>query len=139
MEPGEYRIVNTRSKGAICERAVCAMSLAERTGGLLGRECLPSGEALLIVSPPWLRVMWLHTFGMRFAIDIVFLNSAMRVLKLEANVVPWRLSAVVLGARYVLEMSCGTIARTGIRCGDTLFASRANTGTSAENEQTGQV
>lgn len=87
---------------------------AKRRKGLLGRDRLPAGEGLWIV--PCEAV---HTFGMRFAIDLVYLDRHMRVKKVKSNVPPWRLSAC-LSAHSVLELAPGTICSTETRPGDTL-------------------
>ncbi len=120
MRAGKYRVVNGNSNLVICESAVCAVTLAERARGLLGRPGLASDEGLLIVSPSWLPLMWLHTFGMRFAIDMIFMDAQLRVLKMNANVRPRRVSSIVPGARYALETASGTIAKSGTQCGDKL-------------------
>src|SRR5271170_6241820 len=90
---------------------------AKRRKGLLGRERLPAGEGLWIV--PCEAV---HTFGMRFAIDLVYVDRNMRVKKVKSNVPPWRLSAC-LSAHSVLELAPGTICSTQTEPGDMLEVS----------------
>ena len=77
--------------------------LWERMVGLLGRRALPSGHGLLIV--PCGAV---HTLGMRFALDLVFLDGAGHVLRCVAGVKPGRFC--VHGgrrARQTLEVQAG--------------------------------
>jgi uncharacterized protein len=93
---------------------------AKRRKGLLGRERLPAGEGLWIV--PCEAV---HTFGMRFAIDLVYVDRNMRVKKVKSNVPPWRLSAC-LSAHSVLELASGTICMTQTKPGDILAFSAAS-------------
>jgi uncharacterized protein len=57
-------------------------------------------------------------FGMRFAIDVVFLGRGEIVVHLEQNLRPWRISRVVPSARSVLELPAGAIARTATQAGD---------------------
>ena len=57
---------------------------------------------------------------MRFAIDAVFLDRAGRVVKVAADLPPWRLAIAARGARDVLELPAGTAARTGTQVGDEL-------------------
>ena len=83
-----------------------------RRKGLLGRECLLPGEGLWI-SP----CESVHTFFMRFAIDLVYLDRKLQVKKVRRNVGPWRLSAC-LTAHSVLELPSGTIAATQTERGD---------------------
>jgi uncharacterized membrane protein (UPF0127 family) len=92
---------------------------ASRRKGLLGRSGLPAGEGLWIV--PCESV---HTFGMKFPIDLVYVDRNKKVKKIRSGVPPWRLSAC-LSANSVLELSSGTIHRTQTRPGDTLEFSPA--------------
>jgi len=92
---------------------------AKRRKGLLGREALSAGEGLWIV--PCESV---HTFGMRFPIDLVYLDRDKRVKKIRNDVPPWRISAC-LSAHSVLELASGSIRRTGTKPGDTLEFSSA--------------
>jgi uncharacterized protein len=87
---------------------------ATRQKGLLGRNHLPAGEGLWII--PCESV---HTFFMRFAIDLVYIDRAMKVRKVRNSVPPWRLSAC-LSAHSVIELASGTIETTQTREGDQL-------------------
>jgi len=90
-----------------------------RRKGLLGREALAQGEGLWIV--PCEAV---HTFFMRFALDLVYLDRRKRVRKVRSAVGPWRLSGC-LSAHSVLELPAGTISATRTERGDTLDISPA--------------
>lgn len=85
-----------------------------RMRGLLGRRSLAPGEGLLLKP-----ASSVHTFFMRFAIDVVFLDRDLRVLSIAANVRPWR-AAGRSGARAALELPAGESERRGLRIGDTL-------------------
>lgn len=87
---------------------------ANRRKGLLGREGLADGEGLWII--PCEAV---HTFWMRFPIDLIYLDRKCRVMKIRSNVRPWRLSAC-LRAHSVIEFDAGTARRTQTSLGDTL-------------------
>ena len=80
--------------------------------GLLGRRELPRDESLLIRPAPSI-----HTFFMRFPIDAVFLSRDGEVLKVAANVKPWRMSSC-RRAYAVLELAAGEAARREIAVGD---------------------
>jgi uncharacterized membrane protein (UPF0127 family) len=97
-----------------------ADSGAKRNKGLLGRESLFPGEGLWII--PCEAV---HTFWMRFPIDLVYLDSKKRIRKLRGEVRPWRLSACI-SAHSVLELPSGTIRDTRTEPGDTLEFSAAS-------------
>jgi uncharacterized protein len=92
---------------------------AKRRKGLLGRAMLAAGEGLWIV--PCESV---HTFGMQFPIDLVYLDCDKRVKKVRNGVPPWRISAC-LSAHSVLELPSGSICRTGTKPGDMLEFSPA--------------
>ena len=79
--------------------------------GLLGRDGLPQGEGLLI--KPCGSV---HTFFMRFPIDVVFLDRELSVLAVRPEVRPWR-TAGTRGGKVVLELGAGEAARLGIAPG----------------------
>jgi uncharacterized membrane protein (UPF0127 family) len=86
----------------------------KRSKGLLGRKGLPPGEGLWII--PCEAV---HTFGMQFSIDLIYLDRKNRIKKLRSEVPPWRLSAC-LSAHSVLELAAGTLRNMQLKPGDTL-------------------
>jgi uncharacterized protein len=100
----------------VCEELLLADGPLSRMRGLLGRRALPSGEGLLLRP-----AASIHTAFMRFAIDAVFLDRDLRVLKVEPRIRPWR-TAGCRGARAVLELSAGESERRGVRPGDRLVA-----------------
>jgi uncharacterized membrane protein (UPF0127 family) len=80
----------------------CAERLPDRMRGLLGRDGLPEGHAL------WIRSCGsIHTVGMRFALDLVFLDRRNRVVRVRRNVPPWRFAMGGRGACSVLEVRAG--------------------------------
>lgn len=83
-----------------------------RRKGLLGRDELAEGEGMWIV--PCEAV---HTFGMHFPIDLIYLSRKHRVKKIRNAVPAWRVSAC-LTAQSVLELPAGTAARTRTQIGD---------------------
>lgn len=110
-----YYQVSNRTRGTVlASRLEVAESGPRRSKGLLGREGLGSGEGLWIV--PCESV---HTFFMRFAIDLVYLDRKNKVKKVRSAVPPWRLSAC-LTAHSVIELPAGTVESTRTRAGDML-------------------
>jgi len=96
-----------------------------RLRGLLGTKRLEPGQGL------WIRPSnQIHMFGMRYAIDLVFLDGAGRVVRLVHSLAPNRTSPRVAGATSVLELPAGTLERTGIAEGD-LVEIDADTGSPA--------
>jgi uncharacterized membrane protein (UPF0127 family) len=98
----------------VCERCLLAETPFARMRGLLGRSGLSSGEGLLL--RPAASV---HTAFMKFAIDVVFLDRDLRVVKVVAELVPWR-TAACRGARAALELPAGEASRRGLREGVSL-------------------
>ena len=108
-----FQVINLRTN-AIVGCVDLADSGPARRRGLLGRKGLDEGEGL------WIKPCEaVHTFGMRFDIDLIFLNRRQIVTKLRANLRPWRIAGSIR-AGSVLEMSPGTIASTSTRSGDQL-------------------
>jgi uncharacterized membrane protein (UPF0127 family) len=110
----KLRIRNLDRGTIIAQIAHIAETSAARRRGLLGTKCLPCGEALWIVP-----CEGIHTIGMQFPIDVVFLSADKRVLKIRHSMPPWRLSSC-LRAHSVLELPSGTAAATGTTAGDRL-------------------
>ena len=88
-----------------------ADSFLARLGGLLARPPLGDDEALVLA--PCSSV---HTLFMRYPIDVVFVDRAGRVLKVAADVAPWR-AAWCFGAHAVLELRAGQARRHGLQPG----------------------
>lgn len=61
-----------------------------------------------------------HTMGMRFAIDVAFLDKQGRVVDMVVPMVPWRLGRTRFRARQVLEAEAGAFVRWGLSVGDVL-------------------
>jgi uncharacterized protein len=59
-----------------------------------------------------------HTLGMGFAIDAVYLDRGMNVIHVESELRPWRFAAVRANAASVLELPCHTAVETGTAVGD---------------------
>jgi len=97
-----------------------ACDSANRRKGLLGRDHLSLGEGLWIIP-----CESIHTFGMQFPIDLIYLDREQRVKKIRSNVLPWRLS-VCLSAHSVIELPGGTVSATGTMPGDLLLSSLEN-------------
>lgn len=88
-----------------------ALKAFERVRGLLFRPPLGVDEAILI--RPCNSV---HMFGMRYAIDVVFLNASNEVVKLVPNLKPWQMAAC-LKSKSVLELPNKSIGQLGLHVG----------------------
>ena len=98
----------------LAEAADIADTSATRRKGLLKRDGLARGEGLWIVP-----CEGVHTFGMRFSIDVLFLSKQRKVLKLRHSM-PRRRIALSLFAHSVLELPSGVIRESGTSRGDQL-------------------
>jgi protein-S-isoprenylcysteine O-methyltransferase Ste14/uncharacterized membrane protein (UPF0127 family) len=103
----------------IADRLRVADTHWTRLRGLLGTTGLEPGTGLWI--NPCRQV---HMFGMRYAIDVVFLDRNCRIVELVSDLAPWKVSPKVTQAASVLELPAGTIARLGLRSGGTLVIER---------------
>lgn len=89
-----------------------AASYRARTRGLLGRDGI---EGAMLLTP----AASVHTFRMRFAIDVAYLDRRLRVIALT-TMPPGRLGLPRLRARHVLEAEAGAMAGWGLRVGSSL-------------------
>jgi uncharacterized membrane protein (UPF0127 family) len=120
--PGPLQVLNLTRDTILATRLDAARTSATRRKGLLGRDSLLYGEGLWIA--PCESV---HTFFMRFAIDLVYLDRKQQVRKVRSEVGPWRMSAC-WSAHSVLELPAGTIVATRTERGDSLEFAPATTG-----------
>lgn len=116
MQPrGTIVVVNT-TKGTIIGSAIAvAATIRSRMVGLLGRARLDPGEGLLILPSSGV-----HTWGMRFPIDVVALDRHLRVLDVKEHLGSFRIAAVGWTTRSVLELPAGTIRQSQIEVDDQL-------------------
>jgi uncharacterized protein len=86
-----------------------------RLRGLLGlaTDDFGNGRGLWIVP-----CHGVHTLGMGFAIDVIYLDHAMNVVHVESDLRPWRFAPVRARAASVLELPCRTAVETGTTLGD---------------------
>jgi len=111
---GLLALRNDRTGEILATAIEPAFDSASRRRGLLGRSGMAEGSAIIIA--PCSAV---HTFFMRFSIDVVFAARDGRVLKARRGVSPWRVAAA-WWAFAAIELPTGTIERTGTRHGDRL-------------------
>jgi protein-S-isoprenylcysteine O-methyltransferase Ste14/uncharacterized membrane protein (UPF0127 family) len=110
-----HRVSNATSGAVIAERLRTADTHWTRLRGLLGTRRLEPGDGLWI--KPCSQV---HMIGMRYAIDVVFLDAEHRVVRAIAGLAPGKISPRVRAASSVLELPEGTLARAGLHEGGRL-------------------
>jgi uncharacterized protein len=111
----DIEIVNLTKNAVVGTRIRVADKAFTRLVGLLGSKNLEPGCGLLIEPSSGI-----HTFGMRFPIDVVSLDAQMRVLGTWENLGPYRFAAIHWRTRRVLELPVGTIRTSRIEPSDQL-------------------
>lgn len=120
LPDGPLRVMNRTRGSVLATRLDVAGSGPQRRKGLLGRASLLPGEGLWIV--PCESV---HTFFMKFPIDLVYLDREHRIKKVRSAVGAWRVS-VCFSAHSVLELAAGAIRGTETQRGDLIEFTPAN-------------
>ena len=109
---GTARMVNITRNRVLASNLVVADTSSTRRRGLLGRTSMEPGEGL------WIRPCEsVHCFGMKFTIDVLYLDRKLRVRKIRSSMKPWRISACLV-AHSVLELPEGVLRETGTQVGD---------------------
>lgn len=107
------RVINPRTGEVLATDAEVARTFSQRFLGLMGRSSLAGGGGLLLYP-----VNSVHSFFMRFEIDVLHLDRCGRVLRIIAPLRPGRVGPLVWGGVYTLELPAGKAAAT--RVGDSL-------------------
>jgi uncharacterized membrane protein (UPF0127 family) len=110
----KLKVINKTRQKVLAEQADIADTSAKRRTGLLKHTGLAEGEGLWIVPTEGV-----HTFAMKFTIDVIFLSRKRVVVKLRPNMVRGRM-ALSFRAHSVVELPAGTIERSGTQVGDEL-------------------
>ncbi len=107
-----YRVCDAATGAVIAERLRPAHTHWARLKGLLGTRSLAAGDGL------WLKPCnQVHMIGMRYAIDVVFLDADHHVVHAISGLKPGKISPKIRGATSVLELPDGTLAATGLSAG----------------------
>ena len=108
------RLVNAATGAVLAMRLEPAFDSESRRRGLLGRDGLDP-EAAILIAP----CNSVHTFFMRFTIDVVFASKDGRVLKVCRRLKPWRIAAS-LRAHAAIEFDSSAGATEALKPGDLL-------------------
>ena len=109
-----YELRNVRNGQVIADTVIPAFESGSRRKGLLGRDSFPDGSAMIIAP-----TNAIHTFWMRFPIDVLFVRRDGVVVKIQEHLAPWR-AAVGATAYAVIELPAGGLGRGDVRVGDAL-------------------
>ena len=113
-------VINLTKKTWLATKVRKADNFITRLVGLLKRTQLGPEEALWLMPSKGI-----HTIGMKFPIDVVFLNRESYVLGLTSGMLPYRISGVHITAYSVVELPNGTIRKSRTEIGDQLEISLA--------------
>jgi len=108
-------LINERTQQPVATMVEIAASRTARRRGLLGRDHLDKASAMLLA--PCTAV---HTIGMRFPIDVVFVDRQGFAVKIVRNLRPWRM-ALAADGRAVVEMAAGSLDWGQVLPGDRLY------------------
>ncbi len=106
-------IINTTRAHTLATVARQADNPLARFIGLLGRRDFPAGQALIMQG-----CSGIHMFGMRFAIDALYLDGAGRVVRAIPALAPWRVGPLDPATECIIELPAGTLAATATTVGD---------------------
>jgi len=112
----KLRALNRSRNTVLVENGAVADTAWTRLRGLLGHKPLQPGEGLLLRGEKAI-----HTVGMGFAIDVLFLDRDGYVRHLIPAMAPLRASPFVSAAANVLELPAGTLEHTGTVLGDQIL------------------
>ena len=112
--PTGFCLRNRRTGELLASRLLPALDSVTRKTGLLKHTSLSDGEAMVIAPSNAV-----HTWFMKFDLDLVFVRRNGEVVKTRAGVKPWRMSGA-LRAFAVIEMRAGTLAERDTQLGDIL-------------------
>ncbi len=114
-DKGGWRVFNLTRGKVLCRDLRIADGFRRRAVGMMFKRSWDDGDGLLL-SP----CGSIHTFWMRMAIDVCFLDHRWEVVKAVPGVRPWRCLGGGRRSRATLELPAGTLAATGTRGGDRL-------------------
>ncbi|HPD15352.1 MAG TPA: DUF192 domain-containing protein [Planctomycetota bacterium] len=115
QDPPSMVCRNLTKGNVVASRLAIADTFETRRKGFLGRASIEPGEGMLL-TPCYA----IHMVGMKFALDVVFLDREMRVVAVYPDVPPGTLNRSSRRAHSTLELPPGTIAAKRIEVGDTL-------------------
>jgi len=115
--PSDGQAFNRTRRAHLATALAVADTHWTRLRGLLGlgSNDFRNGSGLWIVP-----CHGVHTLGMGFPIDVLYLDRGLKVVDLRPEVRPWRFTPVLRHATSVLELPCGTAAETNTAVGDTI-------------------
>ncbi|PYV29036.1 MAG: DUF192 domain-containing protein [Acidobacteria bacterium] len=131
-EEGTVFVYNKSKETFLAYRVKVADSILSRLVGLLGKRALPPDSGLWIVPSSGV-----HTLGMLFTIDVVFLDKNLKVVGLRELLRPFSITGLNLQAESVLELPAHTIFKSRTEIGDQLVVSSHESALTADQNAPG--
>lgn len=98
------KLIHSKSKQLLADNITVAKDIFSRFKGLLGTDELSPGRGI------WLTPCnAVHTFGMRYAIDVLFLDRSLRIVHQVKKLQPNRITRIILKAHSIVELPAGTL------------------------------
>ncbi len=113
------RLINTTKNKVISTDLEIASGFFERLIGLMFRGKMERDEAIIIT-----KCNSVHSFFMKFPIDVIFLDKDRRVVKIVKNLQPWRVTHFVKNSENVVELAARNDLDSYFSCGDIVKISR---------------
>lgn len=110
------KVYNSSRNNLIADDVKVANNFSTRSVGLLSKKTISDNEGLII--KPCCSI---HTFFMKFAIDVLFVNNKNEIVALYENVKPWRILPIHLSSFYVVELAAGQISNKNIKKADLIL------------------
>lgn len=111
-----YKIQNEDKAQLLIEKLEIAESFFARGKGLLGRKLLDTNSAL------WIKPCNnIHTFFMNFAIDVIFVNKKMEIVKIASDTKPYKIVGPFWKSSSVIETAAGCAQKWNLQVGDQLY------------------
>lgn len=107
------KIINKTKNTSLAEEVMVADTPFRRMKGLLGNKEFSKGTAVLIKP-----CNSIHTFFMRFPIDVLFVDKGNRIIKAISTIKPFRLTRIYFNAAFAIELPSQTIQSTYTQEGD---------------------
>lgn len=109
-------INNLSKENKLLDNVKIADSFSTRLKGLLGKSGLEPGEGL-VIKP----CNSIHTFGMKFPIDVAFVDKDNMVVHIMDNIPKGKMSPIIKGAKYVIEARAGEFKDRNLEVGDIIW------------------
>ena len=114
------RLVNKSAGQVLAEKVIIARSFFARARGLMGKKDFPASQAFWILPCKG----GIHTFFMKFPVDVIFINQSLKITRVFQNVKPWKtvyFSSLFSSTHSVFEFKTPALENRLLQKGDQLY------------------